>query len=31
MPAIEDELVRRFKREAHLYLAHEPNEGDKIG
>lgn len=31
MPAIEDGLLRRFKREAHLYLAHEPDEGDKIG
>lgn len=31
MAAIEAGLLRRFKREAHLYLAHEPDEGDKIG
>lgn len=31
MPEIEEGLLRRFKREAHLYLAHEPVEGDRIG
>jgi len=31
MPAIEEGLLRRFKREAHLYLTHEPDDGDKIG
>ena len=31
MPDIEEGLLRRFKREAHLYLTHEPAEGDKIG
>ncbi len=29
--AIEEGLVRRFKREAHLYLSNEPAEGDRIG
>jgi hypothetical protein len=31
LPEIEDGLLRRFRREAHLYLTHEPAEGDKIG
>jgi hypothetical protein len=28
---IEEGLLRRFKREAHLYLSNEPAEGDRIG
>ncbi len=31
LPLIEEGLLRRFKREAHLYLANEPAEGDRIG
>jgi len=31
MPEIEEGLLRRFKREAHLYLTNEPAEGDLIG
>lgn len=31
MPDIENGLLRRFKREAHLYLAAEPDEDDSIG
>lgn len=31
MPDIENGLLRRFKREAHLYLAREPEEDDIIG
>ena len=31
MPEIEAGLLRRFKREAHLYLEHEPAEEDTIG
>jgi hypothetical protein len=31
MPEIEAGLLRRFRREAHLYLTSEPAEGDKIG
>ena len=31
LPEIEEGLIRRFKREAHLYLSNEPAEGDLIG
>ncbi len=31
LPEIEKGLLRRFKREAHLYLSNEPAEGDRIG
>lgn len=31
LPEIEAGLLRRFRREAHLYLASEPAEGDTIG
>lgn len=31
LPEIEDGLIRRFRREAHLYLSSEPAEGDRIG
>ena len=31
LPEIERGLLRRFKREAHLYLSSEPAEGDRIG
>jgi hypothetical protein len=31
MPEIEKGLLRRFRREAHLYLSSEPAEGDRIG
>ena len=31
MPLIEEGLIRRFRREAHLYLSSEPEEGDRIG
>ncbi len=31
LPVIEEGLLRRFKREAHLYLANEPDEGDRVG
>ncbi len=31
LPEIEEGLLRRFKREAHLYLSNEPAEGDLIG
>jgi hypothetical protein len=31
LPVIERGLLRRFKREAHLYLTNEPAEGDLIG
>jgi len=31
LPEIEEGLLRRFKREAHLYLAAEPADGDLIG
>lgn len=31
LPEIEDGLLRRFRREAHLYLSSEPEEGDRIG
>jgi hypothetical protein len=31
LPEIEEGLLRRFKREAHLYLANEPADGDRIG
>jgi hypothetical protein len=31
MPEIEAGLLRRFRREAHLYLTSEPAEGDTIG
>ena len=31
LPEIEEGLLRRFKREAHLYLAAEPADGDRIG
>ena len=31
LPRIEAGLLRRFKREAHLYLDHEPAEGDTVG
>jgi hypothetical protein len=31
MPDIENGLLRRFKREAHLYVAREPDEDDTIG
>jgi hypothetical protein len=31
LPEIEEGLMRRFRREAHLYLTHEPAEGDTIG
>ncbi|MBT8397081.1 MAG: FRG domain-containing protein [Gemmatimonadetes bacterium] len=31
LPEIEEGLMRRFGREAHLYLPSEPAEGDRIG
>jgi hypothetical protein len=31
LPEIEDGLLRRFKREAHLYLTKEPDQDDRIG
>jgi hypothetical protein len=31
LPEIEEGLLRRFKREAHLYLPSEPADGDRIG
>jgi len=31
LPEIEEGLLRRFKREAHLYLSNEPARGDLIG
>lgn len=31
LPEIEEGLMRRFRREAHLYLSSEPAEGDRIG
>ena len=31
LPEIEEGLLRRFKREVHLYLSNEPEEGDLIG
>lgn len=31
LPEIEEGLLRRFKREVHLYLSSEPDEGDLIG
>jgi hypothetical protein len=31
LPQIEEGLLRRFKREVHLYLSNEPDEGDLIG
>jgi hypothetical protein len=31
LPEIEEGLLRRFKREAHLYLTNEPADGDRIG
>jgi hypothetical protein len=31
LPVIEEGLIRRFRREAHLYLSSEPAEGDRIG
>lgn len=31
MPEIEEGLIRRFRREAHLYLPSEPPDGDRIG
>ncbi len=31
LPEIEEGLLRRFRREAHLYLTAEPAEGDRIG
>lgn len=31
LPEIEEGLVRRFQREAHLYLPSEPADGDRIG
>ncbi len=31
LPEIEEGLIRRFRREAHLYLSSEPAEGDRIG
>lgn len=31
LPELEEGLMRRFKREAHLYLSNEPAEGDRIG
>lgn len=31
LPEIEQGLLRRFRREAHLYLTHEPVEDDTIG
>lgn len=31
LPDIEAGLLRRFRREAHLYLSSEPEEGDRIG
>ncbi len=31
LPVIEEGLLRRFRREAHLYLSSEPLEGDRIG
>ena len=31
LPEIEEGLLRRFQREAHLYLSSEPAEGDRIG
>jgi len=31
LPEIEEGLLRRFRREAHLYLSTEPAEGDRIG
>jgi hypothetical protein len=31
LPEIEEGLLRRFRREAHLYLSSEPAEGDRIG
>lgn len=31
LPEIEAGLIRRFQREAHLYLSSEPAEGDRIG
>ncbi|HEY3306419.1 MAG TPA: FRG domain-containing protein [Candidatus Binatia bacterium] len=31
MPDIENGLLRRFKREAHLYLTSQPDEDDIIG
>jgi hypothetical protein len=31
LPEIEEGLIRRFKREAHLFLTNEPAEEDRIG
>jgi hypothetical protein len=31
LPEIEEGLIRRFRREAHLFLPSEPVEGDRIG
>ena len=31
LPEIEEGLIRRFRREAHLYLSSEPPDGDRIG
>ena len=31
LPIIEEGLIRRFRREAHLYLSSEPADGDRIG
>lgn len=31
LPEIEEGLLRRFQREAHLYLSPEPADGDRIG
>lgn len=31
LPEIEEGLLRRFKREVHLYLSTQPSEGDLIG
>jgi hypothetical protein len=31
LPEIEEGLVRRFRREAHLYVPSEPADGDQIG
>lgn len=31
LPEIEEGLIRRFRREAHLFLPSEPADGDRIG
>lgn len=31
LPEIEGGLIRRFRREAHLYIPSEPEDGDRIG